>query len=104
MLQSVAISPGVGKTMLSIGLGWAAVDAGHKVHYTTASDLAARCHKAALEGRWANMMRFYSSPRLLIIDLCRQRDYPDSRREDQAVGGERLGVVGIVTGFRVICS
>ncbi|MDA8357712.1 MAG: IS21-like element helper ATPase IstB [Actinomycetota bacterium] len=60
--------PGVGKTMLSIGLGWAAVDAGHKVHYTTASDLAARCHKAALEGRWANMMRFYSSPRLLIID------------------------------------
>jgi DNA replication protein DnaC len=60
--------PGVGKTMLSIGLGWAVVDAGYKVHYTTASDLAARCHKAALEGRWANMMRFYSSPRLLIID------------------------------------
>ena len=24
--------PGVGKTMLSIGLGWAAVDAGYKVH------------------------------------------------------------------------
>ena len=60
--------PGVGKTMLSIGLGWAVIDAGHKVHYTTASDLAARCHKAALEGRWANMMSFYSSPSLLIID------------------------------------
>ena len=60
--------PGVGKTMLSIGLGWAAVDAGHKVHYTTASDLAARCHKSALEGRWANMMGFYSSPRPLVID------------------------------------
>ena len=60
--------PGVGKTMLSIGLGWAVIDAGHKVHYTTASDLAARCHKAALEGRWANMMTFYSSPSLLIID------------------------------------
>ena len=60
--------PGVGKTMLSIGLGWAAIDAGHKVHYTTAADLAARCHKAALEGRWATMMRFYAGPRLLIID------------------------------------
>ena len=60
--------PGVGKTMLSIGLGWAAIDAGHKVHYTTAADLAARCHKAALEGRWATMMRFYASPRLLVID------------------------------------
>ena len=60
--------PGVGKTMLSIGLGWATVDAGYKVHYTTASDLAARCHKAALEGRWASTMTFYASPRLLIID------------------------------------
>ena len=60
--------PGVGKTMLSIGLGWAAVDAGYKVHYTTAADLAARCHKAALEGRLASTMTFYASPRLLIID------------------------------------
>jgi DNA replication protein DnaC len=31
--------PGVGKTMLSIGLGWAVIDAGYKVHYTTAADL-----------------------------------------------------------------
>jgi DNA replication protein DnaC len=54
--------------MLSIGLGWAVIDAGYKVHYTTAADLAARCHRAALEGRWASMMTFYSSPRLLIID------------------------------------
>lgn len=60
--------PGVGKTMLSIGLGWAAVDVGYKVHFTTASDLAARCHKAALEGRWASTMSFYASSRLLIID------------------------------------
>ena len=60
--------PGVGKTMLAVGLGWAAVEAGYRVHYTTAADLAARCHKAALEGRWANVMRFYCGPRLLIID------------------------------------
>lgn len=60
--------PGVGKTMLAVGLGWAAVEAGYRVHYTTAADLAARCHKAALEGRWASVMRFYSGPRLLIVD------------------------------------
>ena len=60
--------PGVGKTMLSVGLGWAAVDVGYKVHYTTAADLAARCHKAALDGRWATTMSFYASSRLLIID------------------------------------
>ncbi|HWD09847.1 MAG TPA: IS21-like element helper ATPase IstB [Actinomycetota bacterium] len=60
--------PGVGKTMLAVGLAWAAVEEGYRVHYTTAADLAARCHKAALEGRWASVMRFYAGPRLLVID------------------------------------
>ncbi len=60
--------PGVGKTMLAIGLGHAAIDAGHRVYYTTAADLVARCHKAALEGRWANTMRFLAAPQLLVID------------------------------------
>ena len=60
--------PGVGKTMLAIGLGWAAVEAGYRVHYTTAAELAARCRKAALEGRWSSVMRFYAGPSLLIID------------------------------------
>jgi DNA replication protein DnaC len=54
--------------MLAVGLGWAAVEAGYRVHYTTAADMAARCHKAAMEGRWATTMRFYAGPRLLIID------------------------------------
>jgi DNA replication protein DnaC len=60
--------PGVGKTMLAVGLGWEAVEAGYKVHYTTAADLAARCHRAAIEGRWATMMRHYANAKLLIID------------------------------------
>ena len=60
--------PGVGKTMLAVGLGWAAVEAGYRVYYTTAADLVARCHRAAMEGRWATTMRFYAGPRLLIVD------------------------------------
>jgi DNA replication protein DnaC len=60
--------PGVGKTMLAVGLGHAAVAAGYRVYYTTAADLVARCHRAALEGRWATTMRFFAGPRLLIID------------------------------------
>lgn len=60
--------PGVGKTMLAIGLARASIDAGYRTYYTTAADLAARCHRAALEGRWATTMRFYAGPRLLIID------------------------------------
>ena len=43
--------PGVGKTMLSVGLARAAVEAGYRTYFTTAADLAARCHRAAIEGR-----------------------------------------------------
>ena len=60
--------PGVGKTMLAIGLARAAIEAGYRVYFTTAEDLAARCAKAAREGRWAHMLRFYAGPRLLVID------------------------------------
>lgn len=60
--------PGVGKTMLAIALGHAAVDAGHRVYYTTAADLAARCRKAAMEGRWEPTMRFFNGPSALIVD------------------------------------
>jgi len=60
--------PGVGKTMLAVGLGHAAVAAGYRTYYTTAADLVARCHKAAIEGRWATTMRFFAGPRLLIVD------------------------------------
>ncbi len=60
--------PGVGKTMLATALGHAAVDQGLRVYYCTAADLAARCRKAAIEGRWATTMRFYAGPTVLIID------------------------------------
>ena len=60
--------PGVGKTHLAVALGHEAVEAGHRVYYTTAADLAARCRKAAIEGRWATTMRFFAGPAVLIID------------------------------------
>jgi DNA replication protein DnaC len=60
--------PGVGKTMLAIALARASIDAGYRTYYTTAADLVARCHRAAIEGRWATTMRFFAGPRLLVID------------------------------------
>jgi len=60
--------PGVGKTMLAVALARASIDAGYRTYYTTAADLVARCHRAALEGRWATIMRFFAGPRLLVID------------------------------------
>lgn len=69
--------PGVGKTMLAIGLARAAVQAGHRVYFTTADDLIARCAKADREGRWATCMRFYAGPRLLVIDELGYRNRLD---------------------------
>ncbi|WP_421845476.1 IS21-like element helper ATPase IstB [Mycobacterium sp.] len=60
--------PGTGKTHLGVGLARAAVHAGYRTYFTTAVDLAARCHRAAIEGRWSATMRFYAGPTLLIID------------------------------------
>ena len=66
--------PGVGNTYLAVGLARASAHAGYRTYFTTAADLAARCHRAAIEGRWATTMRFYAGPTLLVIDLCRHRD------------------------------
>ena len=54
--------------MLAVGLARASIEAGYRTYYTTAADLVARCHRAALEGRWATTMRFFAGPRLLVID------------------------------------
>jgi DNA replication protein DnaC len=31
-------------------------------------DLAARCHRVAIEGRWAMTMRFFAGPTLQVVD------------------------------------
>jgi DNA replication protein DnaC len=63
--------PGVGKTMLAMALGHAAVEAGLRTYYCNAADLAARCRKAAVEVRWANTMRFFNGP--VRVDRRRAR-------------------------------
>jgi DNA replication protein DnaC len=60
--------PGLGKTHLAVGLARKAAEAGYRTYFTTAADLAARCHRAAIEGRWATTMRFFNGPGLLVVD------------------------------------
>ena len=55
--------PGVGKTMLAIALGHAAVDAGYRTYYMHRRRPRRPLPTAPpLEGRWATTMRFFSGP------------------------------------------
>jgi DNA replication protein DnaC len=60
--------PGVGKTHLAIGLGRAAVQAGHSVLFTNATALLAALAKAESEGQLADRVAWYAKPKLLVID------------------------------------
>jgi DNA replication protein DnaC len=60
--------PGVGKTMLSVALARAAAEAGHKVLFTTCEDMTRRLRRAIAEHRFASGLRFFTTPRLLVID------------------------------------
>ena len=54
--------------MLSVALARAAAEAGHKVLFTTCEDLVRRLRRAIAEHRSASGLRFFTSPRLLVID------------------------------------
>jgi DNA replication protein DnaC len=60
--------PGVGKTHLAASLGLKAIEAGYRVLFTTAAALIASLSKALAEGRLEDRLKFYTAPRLLIID------------------------------------
>ena len=60
--------PGVGKTHLAVSLGMKAIEAGYRVLFTSAAHLIAALTKALAEGRLDEKLKFYMTPRLLIID------------------------------------
>jgi DNA replication protein DnaC len=79
--------PGTGKTHLAIGLAMRACQAGHRVLFATASEWVARLADAHHAGRLqAELVRLGRYP-LLVVDLCRYRDYAEQR-----------GVLPVMTG------
>ncbi len=98
--------PGVGKTMLAIGLARAAIQAGHRVYFTTAEDLAARCTRAAREGRFTHMLRFYAGPKLLVIDEFgyRRLDEDANAALFQVISGRYLKGSVIITSHAGIAT
>ena len=60
--------PGTGKTHLSVALGLKAIVAGYRVLFTPATTLITVLAKAHSENRLEDRLKFYTMPKLLIID------------------------------------
>ena len=82
---------GTGKTHLLIGLGLAACEQGRSVRYVTTAALVNELVEAADDRHLSRVVGRYARLDLLLLDLCRHRDYA----EHWAVG---LGGAGRVVG------
>lgn len=60
--------PGVGKTMLAVGLAIAACQAGYSVYFTTLDDMVRNLREAESSGRFAKKLQTYLKPAVLIVD------------------------------------
>lgn len=60
--------PGVGKTMLAVGLAVAACQAGYSIYFTTLDDLIRRLRAAEATGRFARQLTAFGRPSLLVVD------------------------------------
>jgi DNA replication protein DnaC len=79
--------PGTGKTHLAIGLGIRACQAGHRVLFATAAQWVARLADAHAASRLqAELVRLGRYP-LLVVDLCRVRDYAERQSRSLVVAG-----------------
>jgi hypothetical protein len=68
LLQSVAFTPGTGKSHVLIGVGHAAVHAGHKVRYFTAADLVDTLYRGLADNTVGKIIDTLLRADLVIID------------------------------------
>jgi hypothetical protein len=68
LLQSVAFTPGTGKSHVLIGLGHAAVHTGHKVRYFTAADLVDTLYRGLADNTAGKIIDTLLRADLVIID------------------------------------
>jgi hypothetical protein len=68
LLQSVAFTPGTGKSHVLIGLGIAPVHAGHKVRYLTAIDLVETLYRGLADNTVGKIIDTLLRAELIIID------------------------------------
>jgi DNA replication protein DnaC len=60
--------PGVGKTMLAVGLAVTACQAGFSIYFTTLDDMVRNLREAESTGRFAKKLQTYLKPSVLVVD------------------------------------
>jgi len=76
-----AVGPaGTGKSHSLVAFGVAAVQAGHKVRYFTAADLVEALYRGLADNSVGRVIENLLKADLVIIDLCRPRDYAEGLR------------------------
>jgi DNA replication protein DnaC len=83
--------PGTGKTHLAIALSIRACLSGQRVQFATATQWVARLSEAKRQGTLETELKRLSFIPLIVIDLCRYRDYADIVA---AAGLNALGCLG----------
>ena len=71
---------GTGKTHLLISLGLAACEQGRRVRYATTAQLASELAEAADNRQLSRVVGRYGRLDLILVDLCRPRDYAEGLR------------------------
>ncbi len=71
---------GTGKSHLLVALGHHAIETGHRVRYFTATDLIETLYRALADNSVGRMITNILKADLIVIDLCRLRNYADTWR------------------------
>ena len=91
MLQCVAVPVGVGKTFIASALGHAAVRRRYSVVFHRADVMLKRLRASRLDNSHDAEMRKLLRVDLLILDLSRPRDYPDTAGDGSKTAWRRWG-------------
>jgi chromosomal replication initiation ATPase DnaA len=96
---------GIGKSHLAEALAHAAIDAGETVAWHTIESVATLMRRHRADDSVSKAIGRLIRADLIVIDLCRHRDYADTPRRAivncvRALDLLGVGAVGIVTDFR----
>ena len=87
---------GTGKTMLATALAVCACKQGRRVRLTTLAGLANELQEAESRRELARVVARYARTELVVLDLCRHRDYADRPCAVGVNGSLLVGFVGLL--------